>query len=135
MGNQMSVVSVINYKGGVGKTTATANLGAGLAKRGRNVLLVDLDPQASLTFSFIRPETWHDKYASSKTIKTWYDSFDSDSPLDLSSLAIVPMRVQERLKSTRSSGSLRLIPSHLVLINVDLELASELGGSSVRQTK
>ena len=44
-----AVVSVINYKGGLGKTTLTANIGAELAVRGRTVLLVDLDPQASLT--------------------------------------------------------------------------------------
>ena len=39
----MKVVSVINYKGGVGKTTLTANLAAHLAWHGRRVLLVDLD--------------------------------------------------------------------------------------------
>ena len=41
--NVVKVVSVINHKGGVGKTTLTANLGAGLAARGRKVLLIDLD--------------------------------------------------------------------------------------------
>ena len=46
----MQVVSVINYKGGVGKTSLTANLGAELAWRGKKVLLIDLDAQASLTF-------------------------------------------------------------------------------------
>jgi chromosome partitioning protein len=50
----MRIVSVINYKGGVGKTTVTANLAAELAWRGYKVLLLDLDPQASLTFSFMR---------------------------------------------------------------------------------
>jgi cellulose biosynthesis protein BcsQ len=53
----MRVVSVINYKGGVGKTSLTANLGAELAWRGNRVLLLDLDAQASLTFSFIRPDS------------------------------------------------------------------------------
>ena len=45
----MHIVSIVNQKGGVGKTTTTANLGACLAKRGLRTLLVDLDPQANLT--------------------------------------------------------------------------------------
>jgi chromosome partitioning protein len=42
-------ITVINQKGGVGKTTTVANLGAALAARGRDTLLVDLDPQSHLT--------------------------------------------------------------------------------------
>ena len=45
------VVSVANQKGGVAKTTSTASLGAAFAEAGKRVLLVDLDAQASLTFS------------------------------------------------------------------------------------
>jgi chromosome partitioning protein len=48
----MRRVAVINQKGGVGKTTTTVNLGAGLAQRGQRVILVDLDPQAHLTSHF-----------------------------------------------------------------------------------
>lgn len=45
----MKTIAVGNQKGGVGKTTTTLNLGYALADRGRRVVLVDLDPQASLT--------------------------------------------------------------------------------------
>ena len=45
------IISLSNQKGGVGKTTTCANLGIGLAREGKRVLLVDCDPQASLTLS------------------------------------------------------------------------------------
>lgn len=46
-----TVISFLNHKGGVGKTTSAINVGAGLVELGKRVLLVDLDPQANLTIA------------------------------------------------------------------------------------
>ena len=45
------VIAIENQKGGIGKSSVSANLGIGLARQGKRVALLDLDPQASLTIS------------------------------------------------------------------------------------
>lgn len=127
----MKVIAVINYKGGVGKTTLTSNLAAELAFRGKNVLSIDLDPQASLTFSFIYPDEWSRDFSDSRTIKSWFDSFETGTAIPLGGLIHEPLRASRHLRK----GSLSVICSHLGLINVDLDLATKLGGASLKQAK
>jgi chromosome partitioning protein len=125
----VTVVSVINYKGGVGKTTLTANLGAELASRGRQVLLIDLDPQASLTFSFYRAQDWERELADERTILQWYGSVLADGPDDpLHPYVVTPPPAKEMI-ARHGDGRLDLIASHLGLIDVDLDFAADLGGS------
>jgi chromosome partitioning protein len=125
----VSVVSVINYKGGVGKTTLTANIGAELARRGHQVLLVDLDPQASLTFSFYRAREWEQRLADDSTILQWFGSVLADGPpAPLQKYVLTPPAVNEVI-GQYGPGRLDLVASHLGLIDVDLDFAADLGGS------
>jgi chromosome partitioning protein len=124
----MRVVAVMNYKGGVGKTTLTANLGAIAAARGLRVLLVDLDPQTNLTFSFSSIDDWQERLRESQTIKQWYEGELPGRDVSLADLVVTPERAAKALEGT--SGQLDLISSHLGLIDIDLELAARLGGTT-----
>jgi chromosome partitioning protein len=124
----MRVVAVMNYKGGVGKTTLTANIGALAADRGLRVLLIDLDPQTNLTFSFYSIDDWHERLRETHTIKRWYDEEVPGRDVPLADLVVTPERVNAAL--ARSGGRLDLISSHLGLIDIDLELAARLGGAT-----
>ncbi|TDV43171.1 ParA family protein [Actinophytocola oryzae] len=124
----MRVVAIMNYKGGVGKTTLTANLGAVAARRGLRVLLLDLDPQTNLTFSFFSIDDWHDRLKDERTIRRWYDADMPGRDVSLADLVVTPERVNQALG--KSTGQLDLIPSHLGLIDIDLELAARLGGTT-----
>ena len=129
----MEIVSVINYKGGVGKTTVTTNLAAYLASQGKKVLLIDMDPQASLTFSFVKVEYWEQHLQDKTTIKQWFDCIigGKEKTVLVSDMIIEPVAVNRYF----NAGKIGLIASHLDLINIDLELATLLGGASLTQTK
>ena len=126
----MAVVSVINYKGGVGKTTLTANVGAELANRGRTVLLIDLDPQSSLTFSFSRIDQWERELEADRTILTWLSAFIRGRTIEpLYKYVVTPRAVNQVVQRNGGKGRLDLIASHLGLIDVDLDLAATIGGA------
>ena len=91
------IIAIANHKGGVGKTTAVASIGAALANRGYKVLLVDLDAQANLTASLPYPEDG----------RTIYHA----------------LRDREQLPIIQVRENLDLCPSSLDLAGVELQLS------------
>ena len=93
-----------------------------------------MDAQCSLTFSFVTPDHWQSHLAgdgenhADRTIRTWFDGLiDDDSEnTELSKLVLRKLKVNNHLANR--NGRLHLIPSHLGLINIDLDLAYMLSG-------
>jgi len=99
-----SVVSIVNHKGGVLKTTTTANLGAALARLGKRVLVIDLDPQQNLTASLIGLIPFEEDS------RTLYDAFVEESGFD-------------SLIRTTSTKGLDIVPSSEDFFSAELSLA------------
>ena len=77
MSHRANVTAIVNQKGGTGKTCSTENLGVGLAMEGKKVLLIDLDPQSSLTISLGYPRS-DELYP---TISTMIDRILNEQPI------------------------------------------------------
>ena len=102
---QTKILAIINQKGGVGKSTTAINLSAALGERGKQVLLVDLDPQGNTTSGFAI-----DKGQIKHCI---YDVLLNDAPIEQ---AIIPDVCE----------GVDLVPSTINLAGAEVELVSEI---------
>jgi chromosome partitioning protein len=104
------VYAICNQKGGVTKTTTTANLGIGLAMQGKKVLLVDIDPQADLT-----------------TALGWPDSDSLPMTLaDIMEKTILDEDFERRGATLRHDEGVDLIPSSIALSGTEMNLVTAM---------
>lgn len=99
----MKIIAFVNQKGGVGKTTSCLNIGAALARNGKQVLLVDADPQGNLTTS--AGVELHDNSP------TLYEVLKGTSNINSAIYG-------------NSSGDYAIIPADIYLCGVDMELSN-----------
>ena len=109
------IIAMVNQKGGVGKTTSTVNLGVGLARQGHKVLLVDSDPQGSLTISM----GIQDPDSLSHTLATAMLAEIHDMELSTES-AIIP-----------HEEGLDLLPANIELSGVEMSLFNAMSRETI----
>ena len=119
------VLSFINYKGGVAKTTSTYHVGCWLAHRKlKRVLLIDIDPQTNLTFLCAPIRKWEQRRRNVGTIATLYKRYVDRKPLDVKKYIWKnPIRLPDGSRHQR----LDLLPCDVDLIGEDLGVGSIAG--------
>ena len=109
------VIAVAQHKGGAGKTATCVNLGASLAEMDKHILLIDLDPQASLTISF------------------GFNPADLDQSI-YDVLANPDLALDAIILNSQSSG-VSIAPSHINLSVANLEFAGRIGRERILKKK
>jgi chromosome partitioning protein len=114
------VISFINYKGGVGKTTTTFHIGCALAmfEPKKKVLLIDADPQTNLTFLCCDMARWESRIKTHGSLETVYSAYLDGKKKSLRDI------VWEKPMAHPQLANVDLVPSNIELLDIDLRLQS-----------
>lgn len=125
-------VSIINFKGGVGKTTLAFHLGTGLARfHRRRVLLIDMDHQSSLSVLCLGADGWQNAISEKRKIDEVFRSFVGQANQSTSEIIVEnPMR-RIRYDGMEYDG-MDLVPADLSLDDVEIELTASHQGNAIQ---